>query len=89
LCRPGEQYDAVVDRAKEAFEEWRMIPAPKRGQIVRQMGNTLRDHKQDPGLLISREAGSDAWKGYMRRQTCTISWSRDLPLAQGIRFETD
>ncbi len=35
-----------------------------------------------------REAGSDAWKAYMRRQTCTINWSGELPLAQGIRFET-
>ena len=34
-----------------------------------------------------REAGSDAWKAYMRRQTCTINWSKELPLAQGIRFE--
>jgi aldehyde dehydrogenase (NAD+) len=34
-----------------------------------------------------REAGSDAWKLYMRRQTCTINWGRDLPLAQGVRFE--
>jgi aldehyde dehydrogenase (NAD+) len=33
-----------------------------------------------------RESGSDAWKAYMRRQTNTINWSRDLPLAQGIRF---
>ncbi|MHC5002833.1 MAG: L-piperidine-6-carboxylate dehydrogenase [Planctomycetota bacterium] len=33
-----------------------------------------------------REAGSDAWKHYMRRQTCTINWSTDLPLAQGIQF---
>lgn len=33
-----------------------------------------------------REAGSDAWKAYMRRQTCTINWGRDLPLAQGIEF---
>ena len=33
-----------------------------------------------------RESGSDAWKGYMRRQTQTINWSKDLPLAQGIRF---
>ncbi|MFQ5669213.1 MAG: aldehyde dehydrogenase family protein [Acidobacteriota bacterium] len=33
-----------------------------------------------------REAGSDAWKAYMRRQTCTINWSGDLPLAQGVRF---
>jgi aldehyde dehydrogenase (NAD+) len=34
-----------------------------------------------------REAGSDVWKSYMRRQTCTINWSGKLPLAQGIDFE--
>lgn len=34
-----------------------------------------------------RESGSDAWKGYMRRQTATINYSQELPLAQGIRFE--
>jgi aldehyde dehydrogenase (NAD+) len=33
-----------------------------------------------------REAGSDSWKLYMRRQTTTINWSREMPLAQGIRF---
>jgi len=33
-----------------------------------------------------RESGSDAWKAYMRRQTCTLNWGADLPLAQGIRF---
>jgi aldehyde dehydrogenase (NAD+) len=36
-----------------------------------------------------REAGSDAWKAYMRRQTCTINYGRDLPLAQGVRFEVE
>jgi aldehyde dehydrogenase (NAD+) len=34
-----------------------------------------------------REAGSDSWKAYMRRQTNTINWSNELPLAQGIRFD--
>jgi aldehyde dehydrogenase (NAD+) len=34
-----------------------------------------------------REAGSDAWKAYMRRQTCTLNWSKDLPLAQGVSFD--
>jgi len=34
-----------------------------------------------------RESGSDAWKSYMRRQTNTINWSKEMPLAQGIRFE--
>jgi aldehyde dehydrogenase (NAD+) len=33
-----------------------------------------------------REAGSDSWKAYMRRQTTTINWSAELPLAQGIKF---
>jgi len=33
-----------------------------------------------------REAGSDSWKAYMRRQTCTLNWGDDLPLAQGIQF---
>ena len=33
-----------------------------------------------------RESGSDSWKAYMRRQTCTINWGEDLPLAQGIEF---
>ena len=36
-----------------------------------------------------RESGSDAWKAYMRRQTNTINWSTDLPLAQGIKFEIE
>ena len=34
-----------------------------------------------------RESGSDAWKGYMRRQTATVNWSTDLPLAQGVSFD--
>jgi aldehyde dehydrogenase (NAD+) len=34
-----------------------------------------------------RQAGSDAWKAYMRRQTCTINYGADLPLAQGVRFD--
>jgi aldehyde dehydrogenase (NAD+) len=34
-----------------------------------------------------REAGSDSWKAYMRRQTNTINWSSELPLAQGIKFD--
>ena len=36
-----------------------------------------------------RESGSDSWKQYMRRQTNTINWSHELPLAQGIKFDLD
>ena len=34
-----------------------------------------------------RQAGSDAWKAYMRRQTCTVNYGADLPLAQGVQFD--
>jgi hypothetical protein len=36
-----------------------------------------------------REAGSNAWKSYMRRQTATINWSNELPLVRGIEFEIE
>src|SRR5689334_21148254 len=50
-------YDAVVDQAAAAFAKWRLVPAPKRGEIVRQLGNALRDAKDDLGLLLTLEAG--------------------------------
>jgi aldehyde dehydrogenase (NAD+) len=49
-----------------------------------EIGGAFGGEKETGG---GREAGLDAWKAYMRRQTVTINWSRDLPLAQGIRFE--
>ena len=50
-----------------------------------EVGGAFGGEKETGG---GREAGSDAWKAYMRRQTNTINWGRDLPLAQGIRFES-
>jgi len=52
-----EDYEAIMTRAVDAFAEWRMIPAPKRGEIVREIGNELRAHKQDLGALVSLEMG--------------------------------
>jgi len=49
-----------------------------------EIGGAFGGEKETGG---GRESGSDAWRAYMRRQTNTINWSRDLPLAQGIRFE--
>jgi len=49
-----------------------------------EIGGAFGGEKETGG---GREAGSDAWKAYMRRQTCTINWSPDLPLAQGVTFE--
>jgi len=52
-----EEYDQVVESAQEAFQEWRMTPAPKRGEIVRQIGLELRKHKEDLGRLVTYEMG--------------------------------
>lgn len=49
-----------------------------------EIGGAFGGEKETGG---GREAGSDAWKAYMRRQTCTINYSRELPLAQGITFD--
>jgi aldehyde dehydrogenase (NAD+) len=48
-----------------------------------EIGGAFGGEKETGG---GREAGSDAWQAYMRRQTTTINWSRELPLAQGIKF---
>jgi aldehyde dehydrogenase (NAD+) len=48
-----------------------------------EIGGAFGGEKETGG---GREAGSDAWKTYMRRQTCTVNYGRDLPLAQGIQF---
>jgi aldehyde dehydrogenase (NAD+) len=49
-----------------------------------EIGGAFGGEKETGG---GREAGSDAWKAYMRRQTNTINWGKDLPLAQGINFQ--
>jgi len=56
-CAGRNDYERVVACAIEAFNEWRMIPAPKRGEIVRQIGNALRTYKKDLGALVSLEVG--------------------------------
>ena len=52
-----EDYERVVKASQEAFETWRMMPAPQRGEIVRQIGNKLREYKEPLGKLVSYEMG--------------------------------
>ncbi|NLR77838.1 aldehyde dehydrogenase family protein [Chitinophaga eiseniae] len=59
-----EDYDQVVATAQEAFKEWRHWPAPKRGEIVRQIGEALRKHKEHLGKLVSYEMGKSLQEGY-------------------------
>lgn len=56
-------YDRVVETAQAAFTEWRQVPAPRRGEIVRQMGEQFRRYKRELGTLVSYEMGKSLQEG--------------------------
>lgn len=56
-------YDRVIETAQNAFKEFRLIPAPKRGELVRQLGQKLRQYKDDLGKLVSYEMGKSLQEG--------------------------
>lgn len=56
-------YSTVIHQSTIAFKEWRQIPAPKRGEIVKQIGNSLREYKEDLGKLVSYEMGKSYQEG--------------------------
>ncbi|MBK6990826.1 MAG: aldehyde dehydrogenase family protein [Chitinophagaceae bacterium] len=56
-------YEAVVNKAQEAFKTWRLMPAPQRGEIVRQIGDALRKNKEPLGKLVSYEMGKSLQEG--------------------------
>jgi aldehyde dehydrogenase (NAD+) len=58
-----KDYNKVIKSAEKAFKEWRMIPSPKRGEIVRQIGNKLREYKEPLGTLVSYEMGKSLQEG--------------------------
>jgi aldehyde dehydrogenase (NAD+) len=57
------EYDEIVDRAHAAYLTWRTVPAPKRGEIVRQLGLKLREYKTELGLLVTLEMGKIVAEG--------------------------
>ncbi len=57
------EYDEIVDRAHAAFLQWRRVPAPKRGEVVRQIGNRLRALKKELGALVTLEMGKVVSEG--------------------------
>jgi len=57
-------YEAVMSKAVSAFQTWRKLPAPKRGEIVRQVGDELRKYKEPLGKLVSYEMGKSLQEGY-------------------------
>ena len=52
-----DEYESVVNKAEGAFKTWKTIPAPKRGEVVRQIGLALREYKEDLGMLVTYEMG--------------------------------
>ncbi|GAA0873838.1 aldehyde dehydrogenase family protein [Wandonia haliotis] len=56
-------YEATIIKAQEAFLEWRMVPAPKRGEVVRQLAEKLREYKEPLGKLVSYEMGKSLQEG--------------------------
>lgn len=59
-----KSYETVIREAQAAFPVWRMMPAPKRGEIVRQIGEALRKYKEPLGRLVSYEMGKSLQEGY-------------------------
>lgn len=58
-----DQYDDIVNKAETAFQYWKNIPAPKRGEVVRQLGDGFRKYKEDLGKLVSYEMGKSLQEG--------------------------
>jgi len=58
-----DEVTAIVGRAQQAFTQWRLVPGPVRGQLVRELGLLLREHKADLGALVSIEAGKIVSEG--------------------------
>ena len=56
-------YEKIIESASNAFTSWRKVPAPKRGEIVRQIGNELRENKDSLGQLVSYEMGKSLQEG--------------------------
>jgi aldehyde dehydrogenase (NAD+) len=59
-----QAYETIIKKAEEAFKIWRMVPAPKRGEVVRQVGEALRKYKEPLGKLVSYEMGKSLQEGY-------------------------
>jgi aldehyde dehydrogenase (NAD+) len=58
-----DQYNQVIEKAQAAFVEWRKVPAPKRGEVVRQLAERIRFYKEPLGKLVSYEMGKSLQEG--------------------------
>jgi len=63
LAATHDEYETVIQTAADRFRSWRSLPPPQRGEIVRQIGMALRNHKSDLGLLVTLETGKILTEG--------------------------
>ncbi len=91
----AEQLEKVVASAHEAFLKFRDVPAPKRGELVRLMGDELRKYKKELGLLVATEMGKSLAEGegevlrFSRvgvRDAIHVAEGRDSPAARRVRL---
>lgn len=77
-------YEKVMEQASQAFLHWRKVPAPKRGEMVRQFGDALREHKDALGALVSFEMGKSLQEGLgSPLSTLVPEWGgKQMPEAQ-------
>lgn len=81
----AKSYERVIRESQAAFEKWRIVPAPVRGQIVRELGDAIRAHKVDLGMLVSLEVGKIISEGQGEIQEIVdiadfaVGLSRQLP----------
>ena len=59
----ADDYQTIIQSSMEVYNRWRMVPAPKRGEVVRQIGNALRQHKDALGSLVAMEMGKIKQEG--------------------------
>jgi aldehyde dehydrogenase (NAD+) len=83
-----DDYQKVMSTAAEAFKTWRNVPAPRRGEIVRQMGDAFRHNKEPLGQLVSYEMGKSLQEGLGEVQEiidiCDSTDSRCTPNVRNI-----
>ena len=65
-CGSKKDFDTIINVSSKAFDTFRKIPAPKRGDLVRQFGNKLREQKERLGTLVSYEMGKSYQEGLER-----------------------
>ena len=76
----AKSVEAKISRSVEAFKAWRDVPAPKRGELVRLLGEELRANKEQLGRLVTLEAGDSVAAASLIPDTEVVGPQDDLPL---------